>query len=128
MPSRSAFWLSHHACKPMDLLLYCTVHHLSLPSTLVSHASAEIHHPTGAALSVQAERNVVEAMTQCQKPDMAGLQQLVTPVGAQIQAADKLTQVGSTLINEKTHHQRESAQLRYCCRSRQPSIWPRLGP
>lgn len=44
-------------------------------------------------LVTQAERNVVEAMTQCKRPDMAGLQQLVTPVGTEIQAADKLTQV-----------------------------------
>ena len=51
-------------------------------------------------LCAQAERNVVDAMTQCQKPDMAGLQQLVTPVGAEIQAADKLTLVGSTPIKE----------------------------
>ena len=42
---------------------------------------------------VQAERHVVEAMTKCMKPDMAGLQQLVTPVGTEIQAADQLTQV-----------------------------------
>lgn len=41
----------------------------------------------------QAERDVVEAMTQCKKPDMGGLQQLITPVGEAIQAADKLTQV-----------------------------------
>ena len=35
----------------------------------------------------------MEAMTKCKKPDMAGLQELVTPVGTEIQAADKLTQV-----------------------------------
>ena len=48
-------------------------------------------------LVTQAERNVVEAMTQCKRPDMAGIQQLVTPVGTQIQAADKLTQVSLPL-------------------------------
>ena len=51
-----------------------------------------------AAPCAQAERNVVDAMTQCQKPDMAGLQQLVTPVGTEIQGADKLTLVGPTLM------------------------------
>ena len=35
----------------------------------------------------------MESMTKCKKPDMAGLQQLVNPVGTEIQAADKLTQV-----------------------------------
>ena len=44
-------------------------------------------------INAQAERDVVEAMTQCKKPDMGGLQQLITPVGEAIQAADKLTQV-----------------------------------
>ena len=35
---------------------------------------------------------VVEAISQCQQPDMAGLQSLVEPVGAQIVLADKATQ------------------------------------
>lgn len=41
---------------------------------------------------LQAERTVVEAMSQCKQPDLAGLQTLVQPVGAEIAAADKLTQ------------------------------------
>ena len=41
--------------------------------------------------AVQAERAVVEAIGQCQKPDMAQLQGLVEPVGAEIAAADRLT-------------------------------------
>ena len=56
------------------------------------HAAHPDHSPTA-----QAERNVVEAMTKCKKPDIAGLQQLVTPVGTEIQAADKLTQVQSSM-------------------------------
>lgn len=60
------------------------------------HASGML---LSAVLVAQAERNVVEAMTQCQKPDMAGLQQLVTPVGTEIQAADCLTQV--TILSKK---------------------------
>lgn len=42
--------------------------------------------------AAQAERAVVEAIGQCQKPDMGQLQGLVEPVGAQIAAADRLTQ------------------------------------
>ncbi|KAK9822160.1 hypothetical protein WJX81_002108 [Elliptochloris bilobata] len=38
-----------------------------------------------------AERGVVEATTTCQKPDQAGLQALLAPVAAQIDAADMLT-------------------------------------
>lgn len=41
---------------------------------------------------MQAERVVVEAIAQCQQPDMQGLQKLVEPVGLEISAADKLTQ------------------------------------
>ena len=35
---------------------------------------------------------MVEAISQCQRPDSAGLGKLVEPVGAQIQAADAATQ------------------------------------
>jgi hypothetical protein len=52
---------------------------------------------------LQAERDVVEAMTQCKKPDMGGLQQLIMPVGEAIQAADKLTQVCPSELLELGH-------------------------
>ncbi|CAL8460663.1 g193 [Coccomyxa elongata] len=42
--------------------------------------------------AAEAERVVVEAIAQCKKPDMGGLQKLVEPVGIEISAADKLTQ------------------------------------
>lgn len=41
---------------------------------------------------MQAERAVVDAIGQCQQPDMGQLQGLVQPVGGQIAAADRLTQ------------------------------------
>ena len=59
----------------------------------------------------QAERDVVEAMTQCKKPDMGGLQQLITPVGEAIQAADKLTQVcPARAVGSRAQHHGSASQ------------------